>query len=136
VIVFIGIQFYRPNKNSQKQATSQDFLITESVPEKVKTLFQNSCYSCHSNKTNYYWYNNIAPVSWIVDNHIKEGKEKLNFSTWKTLDYRDKAGVVSEIAVSITEGKMPLSSFTFMHPDTKITEADKKLILEWLYTLE
>lgn len=135
-IIFLGIQFYRPNKNSQKPLTSQDFLISENAPKKIKTLFQNSCYSCHSNQTNYYWYDHIAPVSWIIDNHVKEGKEELNFSIWKRIDSRDKTVILSEIAVEITEDKMPLSSFTFMHPETKINETDKKLILEWLYTIE
>ncbi|WP_298900575.1 heme-binding domain-containing protein [uncultured Psychroserpens sp.] len=133
---FIGIQLYRPHKNDQLAETLDDFLIKEKAPENVKKLIKNSCYNCHSNATNYFWYDHIAPISWIVDNHIKEGKEQLNFSTWATLDSRDKLGVISEIAVNITEDKMPLPSYIKIHSDAKLSENEKQQILEWLYTIE
>lgn len=136
LIIFIGIQFYRPNKNKQLETTLDDFLLSEKAPKKVSILIKNSCYNCHSNKTNYFWYDNIAPASWFVDNHIKEAKEHLNFSTWATLDNRDKAGVISEIAVNITENKMPLPSYTMIHSDAKLSEKDKQQVLNWLYTIE
>ena len=135
-LVFIGIQLYRPNKNSQLPKTLDDFLITEKAPKSIEILIENSCYNCHSNNTNYFWYDHIAPASWFVDNHIKEGKEHLNFSNWATLDHRDKAGVISEIAINISEDKMPLPSYTKIHVDAKLSEKKKQEILEWLYTIE
>lgn len=136
LIVCVAIQFYRPNKNSQKQDTLDDFLIAEKAPKQVRALIKESCYDCHSNQTNYLWFDNIAPVAWYVDNHIKEGKEHLNFSNWSTLDSRDKAGRISEIAVNIVENKMPLPSYIKLHSEAKLDEEQKQVILNWLYTLE
>ncbi|WP_033956667.1 heme-binding domain-containing protein [Psychroserpens jangbogonensis] len=135
-LVFIGIQFYRPNKNEQLPETLDDFLIAEKAPKNIKSLIKNSCYNCHSNNTNYFWYDHIAPASWFVDNHIKEAREHLNFSNWATLDSRDRAGMVSEIAVNILEEKMPLPSYVTIHSDAKLSESNKQKILEWLYTID
>ncbi len=136
IVIFIGIQFYRPHKNTQEPKTLDDFLISEKAPKEVKALLKKSCYDCHSNNTHYYWYDHIAPVSWFVDNHIKEGKEHVNFSNWANLSSRDKLGVVSEMAVNISEDKMPLSSYTSIHSDAKLSSQDKDIILKWLYTIE
>ena len=97
---------------------------------------ENSCYNCHSNFTNYYWYNNIAPVSWYIDNHTKKAKEGLNLSDWAIKDVRDKRAMLSAIAFNISEDKMPLPSYTLMHPDAELSEKDKKEIMDWLYTIE
>jgi len=79
LILLIGIQFYRPNKNIQKETTLDDFLTTQKAQKPIKILFQNSCYNCHSNSTDYYWYDNIAPASWIVDRHIKKSQGEAQF---------------------------------------------------------
>ncbi|RZN83386.1 MAG: hypothetical protein EVB11_05385 [Winogradskyella sp.] len=135
-LVFIVIQFYRPNMNVQSPETLDDFLIAAKAPEHVKKLVKNSCYNCHSNNTDYFWYDHISPASWFVDNHIKEGKEHLNFSNWATLDSRDKTGMISEIAVNISEDKMPLPSYLKIHSDAKLSKREKQQIIEWLYTIE
>ncbi len=136
ITAFIAIQFYRPNKNSQKEATYSDFLTTEAAPKAVATLFKNSCYDCHSNKTEYYWYDHISPISWYVDTHVMDGKNELNFSVWRTTDYRTKRVHLSNIITNITEGKMPLSSYTFMHPKTKLSDKQIEQILAWVSTIE
>ncbi len=136
LLIVVAIQFYRPNKNVQKEVTPDDFLIAQKAPSYVKDLFKNSCYNCHSDYTEYYWYDNIVPAAWIVDGHIKEAKSKLNFSEWATKDSRDKAGIISEIAINIMENKMPLPSYTMIHSNAKLSEYEKKQILEWLYTIE
>lgn len=135
-IILMIIQFYRPEKNIQLETTLDDFLILEKAPKNVNKLIKNTCYNCHSNFTKYYWYDNIAPVSWYVDGHIKKGKSKLNFSDWATKDVRDKRALISEIAVNIQENKMPLSSYTLIHSNAKLSEGEKKQIMEWLYTIE
>lgn len=135
-VAFVAIQFYRPNKNSQKQETLDDFLITEKAPKQIRALIKNSCYDCHSNKTNYLWFDNIAPATWYVDNHIKKGKKHLNFSNWATLNSRDKAGRISEIAINIVEKKMPIPEYAKLHLEAKFSEKQRETILDWLYTLE
>ncbi len=134
--IFAGIQLHRPDKNIQQTITYTDFLVSESAPEIVRDRIHSSCYNCHSNHTNYEWYDAIAPISWYVDNNIKKGKLALNFSNWKTADYRDKRAHLSRIAKSLRENSMPLKSYTVLHKDANISAIEKQQLLDWLYTLE
>ncbi len=136
VFSFGIIQFYRPNKNIQKDPTSNDFLIAEKAPEHISNLFKNSCYNCHSNKTNYYWYDQINPAAWYVDDHITEAKKELNFSVWKNTDYRTKRVHLSNIITNINEEKMPIPSYTFMHPEAKLSKVEVEQIIEWIGSIE
>ncbi|MDY8137331.1 heme-binding domain-containing protein [Aquimarina sp. 2201CG5-10] len=136
IILFAAVQFYRPHKNIQKVATKKDFLSYEKAPENVANLIKNSCYDCHSDYTDYYWYDHIAPASWFVDNHIKEGKEHLNLSKWSIKDYRDKRSYLSQMASMIKENKMPLPSYTLVHPKSKLSDTEKQQIIDWLFTIE
>lgn len=135
LMLFVGIQFYRPNVNEQKETTTDDFLITEKAPDHIRSLLKTSCYNCHSSKTEYSWYDNIAPASWYVDDHIKNAKEKLNFSNWAILDERDRNGLISEIAVNLQEDKMPLPSYAMLHSEAKLSDAEKQQIIKWLASL-
>lgn len=136
LVILVGMQFYRPDKNMQLETTLDDFLFSEKAPTNVVSLFKNSCYNCHSNFTDYYWYNNIAPASWYVDNHIKNAKASLNLSDWVVKDVRDKRAMLSAIAFDISEEKMPTSSYLILHRDAKLSEKEKKEIMNWLYTIE
>lgn len=86
VTLFVTIQFYRPYKNVSLVENHNDFLIQENVPKNIAKIFKKSCYDCHSNNTNYAWYDNIAPISWYVDSKVKRGKLSLNFSKWGTFE--------------------------------------------------
>ncbi len=136
ILISIGIQFYRPDKSEFIAITLDDFLLYEGAPKNVKALINNSCYDCHSNQTNYVWFDHIAPMSWTVDKHINDAKRELNLSEWATMDYRDKRKALSLIATNITEDKMPLESYVNLHWDSKLSQTDKKEILKWLFTIE
>jgi len=136
ILCLSGIQLFRPEKNNQKVFMFNDFLVAEKAPKKVAELFRNSCYNCHSNNTTYYWYDEIAPFSWFVANHITEAKNQLNFSEWTASHFMDKRSNLSKIASTISEEKMPLPSYTLIHRDAKLSENEKQEILKWLFTIE
>ena len=80
LVVLIGIQFYRPEKNISEGDYVAAF-ETETKPSlEVKQILKTACYDCHSANTEYPWYNNIAPVSYWLANHIKDGRRHLDFS--------------------------------------------------------
>jgi len=136
ILIFVGIQFYRPNKNQQLVRTLDDFLLYEKAPKNVADLLKNSCYDCHSEFTNYKWYHNVSPLSWWIDSHTEKGKKSLNLSNWAVKDVRDKRSMLSAIAYDVNEEIMPINSYVLLHPETKLSEKDKKEIMTWLYTIE
>jgi len=136
VLIFIGIQFYRPNKNIQEVPTGNDFLIYQKAPDNVAALITNSCYDCHSDYSDYAWYDYIAPVTWYVDSHVAEAREHLNLSEWAGMNYRKKRSVLAYMSERITDGSMPLSSYTFAHRDAIFSEEEMKIVLDWLGSIE
>ncbi len=131
-MVFIVIQFIRPARNEGGQVLSTDITKSVNVPDKVLDVFKNSCYDCHSNTTRYPWYVNIQPMGWMMARHVNEGKLNLNFSDFGTYSKRKQANKLRAIAESINDGSMPISSYTVMHTDSKLSEQNKKMISDWV----
>ncbi len=75
------IQVIRPSKNRSDVVSENTAIV---APENIQSILNKSCNDCHSNNTNYEWYHNIAPVSWLVALHIKQGKNHVNFDNWAT----------------------------------------------------
>ncbi len=132
LIVFIGIQFIRPVRNESGQVLSTDIIKTLNVPDNVFNALKISCYDCHSNNTNYPFYTNIQPVGWMMNNHIKNGKDKLNFSDFGSYSRRRQISKLRSIISQIQDDKMPLSSYTIIHKDAVLTTENKTLIIDWL----
>lgn len=129
--VFIVIQFIRPARNNSGQVLQTDVTNTIHVPGNVLDIFQKACYDCHSNNTRYPWYVNVQPVAWMLASHIKNGKENLNFSEFGSYSPRKQANKLRAIAKTMDEGSMPLSSYTTMHAEGKLSKQSKDLVSGW-----
>ncbi|MBC7511423.1 MAG: heme-binding domain-containing protein [Ferruginibacter sp.] len=132
LIVFIAIQFIQPAHNTSGQVLPADITKTVRVPDSVLNIFKSACYDCHTNNTRYPWYVYIEPMGWIMARHIRNGKENLNFSDFGSYSQRKQANKLRAIETSIKEGSMPLSSYTIMHTDARLSLGDKKVIAEWV----
>ncbi|NIP39470.1 MAG: heme-binding protein [Candidatus Dadabacteria bacterium] len=97
----------------------------------LKKIFKRACYDCHSNETKWPWYSKVAPPSWFVINHINEGRDEYNFSTWDKYSLEKKSEIIEEIWEEVDEGKMPLWSYIILHPEAKLSAQDKKVIYDW-----
>jgi hypothetical protein len=96
----------------------------------TRGLAQRACYDCHSNETVWPWYSHIAPVSWLVQNHVDEGREYLNFSEWGQGHREGEEG--DEMAEVIYDGEMPVRSYLITHSEARLGEAEKKMLAEGL----
>jgi len=86
----------------------------------TRALAERACFECHSNQTEWPWYSWVAPVSWLVQHDVDEGREHLNFSEW---DREQKNA--DEAAEMIEEGEMPPWYFLPAHPEAKLTAEEK-----------
>ena len=93
MVVFVGIQFIPTKRNQSKSVSKSDFMNIYNMPQQIESKIKVSCYDCHSNNTQYPWYNKTQPIAWILEGHINEGKEELNFSDWG--NYSDRRKKVS-----------------------------------------
>lgn len=89
----------------------------------TRRVAQQSCYDCHSNETVWPWYSNIAPVSWLIQHDVEEGRRKLNFSEWGR--GRQEGDEVGEV---VQNGKMPPVYYTILHPEASLTAAEREVL--------
>nr|WP_233750417.1 heme-binding domain-containing protein [Halarcobacter anaerophilus] len=80
------MQFIQIDKTNEK--TDKNLEIK--APENIMTMLKTSCYDCHSNEVKWPWYSNIAPFSWMINRHVKDGRKALNFSTWENYTKEEK----------------------------------------------
>lgn len=135
-VVLVAIQFFRPQKNISPQLQRNAIERHYNVPQNVSALLKPACYDCHSNNTNYPWYNNVQPVAWWLSNHVNDGKRHLNFDEFNLYAAEKKKKKLHEIAKTIKEGEMPLSSYTLIHTNAKLSKQQQDEIAEWATSLE
>jgi hypothetical protein len=135
VIVLIGIQFVPTTYNTSDNVSETDFVNIFNVPHDIKNLLKTSCYDCHSNNTHYPWYSKIQPGAWIMEGHINDGKKELNFSTFGDYSGRRKKSKLKSIISQIRDDEMPISSYTFIPRNAKLSEKDKFMLDKYLNNL-
>ncbi|MEI7978285.1 MAG: heme-binding domain-containing protein [Bacteroidota bacterium] len=131
VAILVILQFVRPTKNEGLAFTENDILHFDTVPADVNKILETSCYDCHSNHTVYPWYTNIQPIGLWMQWHVNEGKEELNFSEFKAYKPKKQKHKFEEIIEMVEEHEMPLSSYTLIHSETKLTPEQMKTLVTW-----
>lgn len=120
LLAFIVIQFIPGPVRANPPVVSH---IAWDSPQ-TEQLVRAACYDCHSNETNWPWYTQIAPVSWLTGKDVNEGREALNLSL-KTAD----EVAPEEMVEQIEDGEMPPRIYLVMHPEANLN-ADQKAQLE------
>lgn len=92
----------------------------------TKTLFDRACADCHSNRTTWPWYSNVAPVSWLLQRHVDEGRSKFNINTTGFGREADEA------ANEVRAGKMPEPTYLPMHPEARLRDAERDQLIRGL----
>lgn len=124
-------QLLQPDRTAPPVVPAQDMLTMTNAPADVAQLVRGACYDCHSNATTYPWYARITPVNFIMQDHIREGREVLNFSEWPRFAGSEAAGECGE---EIQEGEMPPGYYRLMHAHGRLSDADKQKLAAWFNT--
>ncbi len=129
--ILIILQFFQISKTNPPVIAEQDFLKIHKTSDEVAKVIRAACYDCHSHETKYPWYTNIVPLSWWINNHIKHGREELNFSVWATYSAKKADHKLEESTEKVSEKKMPLKSYTLTHSDAKLSDTQIKLLADY-----
>jgi len=100
------------------------------APKEIQALLERSCYDCHSYRTHMPWYGHIAPFSFEVKSHIKEGRLAVNFQEWGDYDEAKKQRIYRGIVKTI-DAKMPLPMYLDAHPEAKLGAKERTKIKAW-----
>jgi hypothetical protein len=130
-LAFVAFQFYRPDRTVLLIVEAETLEASTQVPSQVEQILTKSCNDCHTNKTNYPWYSQIVPASLFLASHISEGRSNLNLSIWNTYETRRKRRKLDQICEQVSQGEMPLPSYTWVHRSAKLTDEDIKTLCDW-----
>jgi Haem-binding domain len=91
--------------------------------QQTRDLAERACFDCHSNETQWGWYSNVAPMSWLIQRDVQEGREKLNWSEW-TNPSRE-----NESVETLREGSMPPRVYTLIHSEARLTDQEVQTLI-------
>ena len=95
-----------------------------------RRLAVSACYDCHSNETRWPLYSFVAPMSWLVQRDVENGRRELNFSNWGGENDTD------DLAEVVAGGSMPPRNYLWLHPDARLSDAEKAALIRELEALE
>ena len=135
IALLVLIQFIRPTKNESMDYSNDIFKVVE-TPLEVKDILETSCNDCHSNKTIYPWYSEIAPISWYLASHVNDGKEHLNFSNWTNYNNFQKEHILKNFDNVLDKHQMPLKSYLILHEEATLSKQQIEILTNWVKTIK
>jgi mono/diheme cytochrome c family protein len=93
----------------------------------TREMVRRACFDCHSNETVWPGYAQIAPMSWLIQRDVDEGRQKLNFSEWQRPQEESQ-----ETAESVRKGEMPPWTYTLLHPHARLSAEERSALIKGL----
>ena len=131
VILLLAIQLYRPAKTNPPENPSLTLNAHAEVPAELDATFARSCNDCHTYRTTWPWYSNVAPVSWFVISDVNDGRRHLNLSDWGKYKPEQMQRKLSEMCDEVDEGEMPLKQYTWIHRVAGLDGPQRQQICAW-----
>ncbi len=125
-VTFAAIQFFPDTLPRENPPVSGE---PEWDSPETRATFFKICSDCHSNETRFPWYSAVAPVSWMIENDVKNGRKHFNVSEW---DRRQQGG--DKAADEVQRGAMPTGPYLLMHPRSNLNIDEKKRFVRGLMT--
>ena len=132
LVVLLGaasVQLIRPDTGKPRVDPARSLWNNRRIDARVVGILRRACANCHSYETEWPWYARIAPISWWLAGHVTHGREKLNFDNWPSAAAADQ---MEEIYDSIEKEKMPLRSYLLLHPEARLSQADRDVLMAWV----
>jgi mono/diheme cytochrome c family protein len=86
-------------------------------------IARGTCFDCHSNETTWPVYSNVAPMSWLIQRDVDEGRATLNFSEW------NRPQETKDLLEVVRDGEMPPRNYTLLHPDARLTDEERATLI-------
>ncbi len=128
IVIFGLIQLIPIDRVNEPIKKEENFVDSYKVSPRVKNLIIAACYDCHSNEVKYPDYAYVAPISWMVKDHVSEGRERLNFSKWGTYNTFQKEGMMEKSSTTVENYTMPLPAYISKHPEANLSKTDRELM--------
>jgi cytochrome c len=106
-------------------------LAGANVPDEVRAALVQKCGDCHSTNTRWPLYSRVAPSSWLVEHDVHDGRQHMNLSAWELYSIDARVDLLAKIGTQLRQRKMPLKQYLLLHPEARLSESERKLIVDW-----
>ena len=120
-----------PLRHDISDRASAPLLPGAEIDPSVANVFSRACINCHSEKTRWPWYSQVAPASWLVEDDVKRARKHLNLSRWDGLGTAEQRVLLTAIATVIENREMPPRRYVLLHPEAKLSADDSVQVIEW-----
>jgi hypothetical protein len=135
VVLAAGMQLVRPDRTNPRIDPAQDIVGRPALPQDVQAILERSCFDCHSNRTRWPWYSQVAPASWLVVSDVNEARRHVNFSEWEGYKAGRRVAKLESLIDEVDNGTMPPQTYLVMHGDATLSPAEKDRVVGWAETL-
>ena len=94
-------------------------------------IVEKSCQNCHSERTAWPWYSYIAPMSWMIENDVQQGRNHMNLSRWDEFNIEEQQAILSKLSVMVRNRAMPLPRYLWLHPGERLSDAEIAQVNQW-----
>jgi hypothetical protein len=129
--VIVAIQMVRPARTNPPTDPARALTARLPVTSEALAVMNRACRDCHSNDTTWPWYSNVAPVSWLVIDHVKSGRRHFNYSEWARYEPDKASKLLHDICEETRDGSMPMGSYTLVHRDARLSDRDVQALCSW-----
>jgi hypothetical protein len=127
VVTFAAAQLVRPERTNPATGVGRTIQAHMGTASGLVPVLDRACGDCHSNATVWPWYTEVAPMSWLMAQAVKEGRKAVNFSEWAAYPPEAQRALLSVSCQDATSGKMP-GLYTLVRPETKLSPQDIETI--------
>jgi hypothetical protein len=131
IAVFVLMQLTNLARTNPAVVAGHDLSSTNPPPPEIAAMLRSACYDCHSYETHWPWYGHVAPVSWWLDGHVRDARERLNFSEWPHDNPQRAAKKWNRVSEEVRDGEMPLPSYARIHRAARLTEEQRNKLADW-----
>lgn len=130
-LLLAAIQFVRPPRTNPVTHPANALTASPRIPHDVVQVLDRACRDCHSNETDWPWYSNVAPVSWLVIDHVNHGRSHFNYSDWRQYPPHEAVRLLKQTCELAREQSMPLRSYTLVHRHARLSATDVEALCAW-----
>lgn len=128
VVLFVAAQLVRPERANPPIDVSRTIQAHIATASGLAAVLDRACGDCHSNRTVWPWYTEVAPLSWLMAYGVKEGRNAVNFSEWGAYSAERQRELLDQSCRDVSQGKMPGSPWTLLHPEARLSAQDIETI--------
>src|SRR5262249_53736040 len=120
-----------PLPHDVSDRASAPLLAGSGMTPEVASVVDRVCANCHSEKTRWPWYSNVAPASWLVGNDVKRGRKLFNMSRWEDVAAAEQDLLLKAMSRVIENREMRPHRYVVLRPEAKLSVDETVQIIEW-----